>query len=488
MSSKFTFRNAIRQNPFTSMPTSYLINNYFLFRAIRNDWLFARHDCALKLLRRSVGDGLFFRLLKATMGRQFTCGETVPEATPVVKALTDAGLHVAVNYMAEFEQGETREEVFDANKRKYLESAELCKVAKSPAFLAIKVSGLVRFDLLKRASELQATADAVFLACPVPPGRPFWRRTADLATALGVPTATAHAFLQRIKKNADSDHMHFGEWRLGMGFLSLADPTLAQEEVHRRFFPWSQEELKSLELLRGRLREIAESATATGAGLLVDAEQSYFFDAITVLIEHLAYIHNIPGGQPLVFNTIQAYLRRSRPYIEYELSKREAFGVDHPLAIKLVRGAYLGEERQIEKEEKREIVHETKAAVDANYNECASLVCREVDGKSWFVLATHNEKSAELMMERLMHRPELRSRVVFATLYGLSDYMAYSCLAEGVMTLKYLPYGEKEITLPYLLRRGVEARAAVVEDPHVLALLREEMRSRLVGKTGSTKA
>ena len=91
----FSFKAAGRANPFRAMPGPYLLNNYALFRAIRSNWLFARHERLLALARRTLGDRLFFRALKATLGRQFTCGESVTEARPVVEALARAGFLLA---------------------------------------------------------------------------------------------------------------------------------------------------------------------------------------------------------------------------------------------------------------------------------------------------------------------------------------------------------------------------------------------------------
>jgi proline dehydrogenase len=51
------------------------------------------------------------------------------------------------------------------------------------------------------------------------------------------------------------------------------------------------------------------------------------------------------------------------------------------------------------------------------------------------------------------------STVSFASLYGMSDYVAFALANSGYKTYKYLPYGPIEALQPYLFRRAQENRA-----------------------------
>jgi proline dehydrogenase len=51
------------------------------------------------------------------------------------------------------------------------------------------------------------------------------------------------------------------------------------------------------------------------------------------------------------------------------------------------------------------------------------------------------------------------SIVSFASLYGMSDYVAFALANSGYKTYKYLPYGPIEALQPYLFRRAQENRA-----------------------------
>jgi proline dehydrogenase len=51
------------------------------------------------------------------------------------------------------------------------------------------------------------------------------------------------------------------------------------------------------------------------------------------------------------------------------------------------------------------------------------------------------------------------SIVSFASLYGMSDYVAFALANSGYKTYKYLPYGPIEALQPYLFRRAQENRS-----------------------------
>lgn len=66
-----------------------------------------------------------------------------------------------------------------------------------------------------------------------------------------------------------------------------------------------------------------------------------------ILIAFLCYwfksIYN--KETPIVYNTIQNYLKSSKARVEYEIAKNKATGL--PMGVKMVRGAYINEETKI---------------------------------------------------------------------------------------------------------------------------------------------
>ena len=61
------------------------------------------------------------------------------------------------------------------------------------------------------------------------------------------------------------------------------------------------------------------------------------------------------------------------------------------------------------------------------------------------IIATHNNTSVYKIIDLIdnhKNKENMKKCVMFASLYGLNDYLAYETLANGYNTLKYLTYGE----------------------------------------------
>lgn len=483
---------AAGSRPFASYPFYNLINSFFVFSMAKNDFIFNHHEKILESYRKIFRDPIFFRTLKATLGKQFTCGETISEAKGVIQKLSRTGIKIAINYMAEFDRNEKREEIFDENMKKYLESVEIYDVSGRPFFVAVKVSGLVDFELLERAGHKQHEIDLIFAECNRGNAGNFQRPIAELEKRMAekfpkLSRNDIQDFLNKIAVFSKGGNLHLFEWRLGASFYNLIDESMHESPVLKEMFPWTAEERMKFDALIRRMKTITDKVEKYEAGLLVDAEQSYFFSAITVIVEQLQYIYNYQKGKVTVFNTVQAYLQNSHHYIEYEISKRSLIGDKYQFALKLVRGAYILEEHQLEKKLKINIVQDSKQETDKNYDDCAELITRNLHHNSCFIVASHNQYSVEKLITMAQDDPSLKSKLIFATLYGLNDFMGIGANNLGYQAMKYLPYGERQITLPYLMRRGVEARKMIADDPNLLKDLAREIWLRLTFRGKSFK-
>ena len=65
-----------------------------------------------------------------------------------------------------------------------------------------------------------------------------------------------------------------------------------------------------------------------------------------------------------------------------------------------------------------------------------------------------------------------------AQLYGLGDHLSAKVLREGLTSYKYIPFGESEIMLPYLIRRAQESKQMLSAVYLQLELLKDELKTR----------
>lgn len=116
-------------------------------------------------------------------------------------------------------------------------------------------------------------------------------------------------------------------------------------------------DVEALKQLWEALREIAERAKQHGSvRLAIDAEYSWYQPAIDAMYEAIAAEYNRPAKAssdtpqgsvtgPLVYNTFQAYLRRTPSQLAASFERARLNG--YTLGVKLVRGAYVDIENRI---------------------------------------------------------------------------------------------------------------------------------------------
>ncbi|ODM17081.1 hypothetical protein SI65_07480 [Aspergillus cristatus] len=198
------------------------------------------------------------------------------------------------------------------------------------------------------------------------------------------------------------------------------------------------------------------------------------------------------GDSPVVFNTIQAYLKDSAANVQRHLllSKQEGW----KLGIKLVRGAYIAHDR-------RDRIHDTKAETDANYNSIVeNLLQRKYplptsQQQSEFpdirlFVASHNSETVRKAYT--LHRQLIKSGaptipIEFGQLQGMADEIGCGLVQQNRMdsrddvpgVFKCLAWGTTEECLHYLLRRAVENKGAVQRTRDMAVALRRELWRRL---------
>ena len=142
--------------------------------------------------------------------------------------------------------------------------------------------------------------------------------------------------------------------------------------------------------------------------------------------------------------------------MEVEASKKFGFN----LGIKLIRGAYMMEEREIAGKKNTESpVWDDIDATHNCYNSNMEYLIRHMNNQDMLFVASHNnitcEKAIGLIEEYGFKESE---RVRFGQLRGFSDQVTSSISEKDFKVFKYLPFGPTEQVMPYLVRRGQESR------------------------------
>lgn len=159
--------------------------------------------------------------------------------------------------------------------------------------------------------------------------------------------------------------------------------------------PLSLEEERDLELGFQRLIKICEKSYEANVPLIVDAEDTSIQPAIDYFTYYAAIKYH-RDDSPLVFSTIQAYLKGALEKIV--TAKRAADEAGVPMGWKLVRGAYMLSERKLALSlGVNSPIHDSIEETHACYNECAAFMLEEIaNGLGSLILATHNIESGSI--------------------------------------------------------------------------------------------
>lgn len=259
-------------------------------------------------------------------------------------------------------------------------------------------------------------------------------------------------------------------------------------------------DLEAYDRMMNRVNQACSLAHQLNVGIMVDAEQSYFQNAIDHVAINFQRKYNHQAGQaPTVFNTYQMYTKSSRERLELDvaLSKRENF----VFAAKLVRGAYMISERKRARElNYPSLIHDSLKDTHDSYNGGIRFLLNELHQQTLekplsvtnspivFMVASHNRESVMLTIEE-MERNQISPHsgvVLFGQLFSMKDQISYTLARHGYATYKYLPYGLVDEVIPYLLRRAQENSAVLCSVSQERRLIWNELKRRMFGRTSIT--
>lgn len=248
---------------------------------------------------------------------------------------------------------------------------------------------------------------------------------------------------------------------------------LAKKNVNGKF---NQEEALEWKLAMERITMICEAGKENNVPIFIDAEETWFQDAIDHLAEDLMKTYN--RERAMIYNTVQLYRKDRLQFLKNSFAKAQKDR--YKLGVKLVRGAYMEKERDRAKEQGYPSpIHATKADTDRDYD-LALKFCIENHPHIEVLAGTHNEKSskylAELMVEKGLQPND--GHVFFSQLFGMSDNISFNLAANRYNVVKYVPYGPVLEVMPYLIRRAEENTSIAGQTGRELSLIIKEKARR----------
>ncbi|MGB3868392.1 MAG: proline dehydrogenase family protein [Flavobacteriales bacterium] len=282
--------------------------------------------------------------------------------------------------------------------------------------------------------------------------------------------ATAEEILRTIAAAKNNSHIPFSVFKpSGVIRTDVAAKVSAGQEL-------TSEEAAAWERGRKRVERICEAAYKADVPVLVDAEESWYQNALDALVTEMMERFN--SKRAIVFNTVQLYRHDRLAFLRKEGEAAKTKG--YYMGMKLVRGAYMEKERERAAEKGYpDPIGANKAAVDADFDEAIRYCIENIDHVEVLV-GTHNETSTLLAAE-LMAKAGLAKndrRIYSGQLLGMSDNISFNMADAGYNVVKYVPYGPVRKVLPYLIRRAEENTSTKGQTGRELSLIHAERKRR----------
>lgn len=198
---------------------------------------------------------------------------------------------------------------------------------------------------------------------------------------------------------------------------------------------------EDLNLCMNHIDILAKSAQKHGNTLLIDAEEHDVQDEINELSDYLMEKYN--KDKVCVYKTYQMYKKQTPGDLLKDLEK----GRNYHLGIKLVRGAYYNLDSV------KGVLCDNIQDTHTQYDGGIINFCKYGKNQDVLMCATHNEHSVDLALNMIYME---NKNIEFAQLLGMNDKLTRNLQSAGHRVYKYLPYGDMQESIPYLIRRLYE--------------------------------
>nr|XP_004566773.1 proline dehydrogenase 1, mitochondrial isoform X2 [Maylandia zebra] len=486
-----------------------LLRSLVVFKLCSYDFLVDKNKEVMDLAKKILGQKTFDQFMKMTFYGQFVAGEDHNDIKPLIQKNHSYGVGSVLDYSVEEdisqEEAErkemdscvsaaekenigkdNRERKYQAHKQfsdrrggvtgartyfyadeakcdQHMETFIKCIKASGGSsmdgFSAIKMTALGRPQFLLQFSEVLVKWRRFFTFLASQQGK-------DGLEALEqrLELTQLQEFMTKLGANGDFYGWFTGRKEDSTGCIDMLDwnsliddrtkisdllvvPNVELGKLEPLLGKFTVEEDQQMKRMLQRVDILAKHALESGVRLMVDAEQTYFQPAISRLTLEMQRTYN--GEKPVIFNTYQCYLKEAYDNVtmDVELSRREGWH----FAAKLVRGAYMYQER----ERAKEIGYEDP--INPDYESTNRMYHR---------------------MNELGLIPT-ENKVYFGQLLGMCDQISFPLGQAGFPVYKYVPYGPVNEVMPYLSRRAQENRGFMKGAQKERELLWKELKRRL---------
>ncbi len=232
--------------------------------------------------------------------------------------------------------------------------------------------------------------------------------------------------------------------------------------------------------LFSKIDSICKAAKEAGICVFIDAEERSTQNIIDAIAEEMMSKYN--NETAWVYNTLQMYLKDRILFLHQSISNAKKG--NYYAGIKLVRGAYMERERQLAAAKNLPSpVWESKSLTDIAFNGAIGF-CLQNSDSVYTCVASHNLLSTQIAVEGIesIKNKFGVERLHFSQLFGMCDFITFNLAAVGYATSKYLPFGELEKAIPYLIRRSEENTSIEGQVNDEVWRLKKEINRRKITK------
>jgi proline dehydrogenase len=355
----------------------------------------------------------------------------------------------------------------DDTCRVFCEAISLASKAGSKSGIAIKVSALIPPEVILKTNVAQVALYSLFSSSygnlqETLTAKQVWNKLQGMNVEASFEDLKEFLSLflnKQVTAESDLETVKISkfEWLNNMHAYYIYNSPKNANKILHQITKFTSEDLSELSRCSERLDLIFKKAHQEKSTVLVDAEQTYIQLTIDSFTLQYSEVYNKENA--IVLNTFQNYLKSTMDRVNFEIERCKALNI--PFGAKLVRGAYMVEERRLAKElNYPDPIHDTVENTHACYNMNLTNVIKNWIPKSHLMVASHNEHSNYLgkSLVKEYNITEEKGHVSFIQLLGLADHLTYSNADQGLTSAKYVPFGPIPIMIPYLIRRAQESK------------------------------